>query len=64
MYGIMLIVQLGLTVKIKTSQALASVAQLVGASSSTEKGYGFSSVQATLPRFQVPSMIRAHMGGN
>ena len=40
------------------------VTQLVKASSCTPKGCGFYSWSGHIPRLWVPSLVRAHMGGN
>ena len=46
------------------SSALASVAQLVGASSHTQKGHGFDSWSGHMPRLWVQSSIGACTAGN
>ena len=40
------------------------VAQLVGASSQTPKGWGFDSQSGHIPRFQVPSSVDVQIGGS
>ena len=40
------------------------VAQLVGALSHTPKGCGFDPQSGHMPRLQVLSLVRAHIGGN
>ena len=50
---------------IKTSLlALASVAQLVGALSCEPKGCSFNSWLGHIPRLQVQSLVRVHVGGS
>ena len=40
---------------------MASVAQLVGVPSHTQKGYGFDSQSGHIPRLQVQSLVWVHM---
>ena len=51
-------------VKILGSGALAHVSQLVGASCHKPKGRRFNSQSRHMPRLQVQSLVRVHMGGS
>ena len=48
----------------KNLRALHSVAQLVGPSSPTPKGWGFDSQSGHVPRLKVPSPVGVNTGSN